>query len=310
MATDIQTNDIGAAAATLTPAQQLMEKHATDNSHQTTIEDAVDEDDLLHPPPSAPIADSTPQENAVPLSEKAAGKQKARVDAAEPVLNTQSEEAFPALGPPSARNQASAASAWGKKPAIAKTAPNGVGHGINGTASPINGSSRASTPASGINTPASTIASTMGLRGGSAPKMNIPGRHSERIEFAPNQITPRSQLKRPVPDILRDINRRSKAKVEMKTGPMGNYIFEAQGPNQDTVQQALKEVASLLGSKVSSFYGKESAWLTCLSNQSRLLCRHLVSPTSSERQAQPSKEFKRDPEPALLSHELNDRESP
>ena len=229
-----------------------METHATDSAHGPTIEDVVDEDDIMHQPPSTSHSDTTPQVEAGSLSEKAAGKQKARDAPTEPSLNTQSEEAFPALGAPSARSQASAGSAWGKNPAVAKAAPNGTRHGINGSASPANGSSRASTPASGMATPASTIASNMGLRGGIIPKMNIPGRHTERLEFAPNQLTPRNQLKRPVPDILRDINRRSKAKVEMKTGPMGTYVFEAQGPNQDVVQQALKEVANQLGSKVSN----------------------------------------------------------
>lgn len=251
MATNVSTNEAGAAEM-LTPAQQLMEKHAAENAHVPTVEDTVDEDDILHPPPSTSPTDSTAQATAPPLSEKAAGKQKARDNVNESALNTQSEEAFPALGAPSARSQASTASAWGKKPAVAKVTPNGTGHGVNGTASPMNGSSRASTPASGMTTPASTIASNMGLRGGSVPKMNIPGRHTERLEFAPHQLTPRNQLKRPVPDILREINRRSKAKVEMKTGPMGTYIVEAQGPNQDVVQQALKEVANQLGSKVSN----------------------------------------------------------
>ena len=252
MATEISTNDASAAADMLTPAQQLMEKHAAETAHRPTVEDTVDEDDIAHPPPTASRPDPTPPTTEAPLSEKAAGKQKARDNGNGPALNTQSEEAFPALGAPSARSQTSTASAWGKKPAVAKATPNGTGHGVNGTASPVNGSSRASTPASGMATPASTIASNIGLRGGTVPKMNIPGRHSERLEFAPNQLTPRNQLKRPVPDILRDINRRSKAKVEMKTGPMGTYIFEAQGPNQDVVQQALKEVANQVGSKVSN----------------------------------------------------------
>ncbi|KAI9690922.1 MAG: hypothetical protein M1822_008542 [Bathelium mastoideum] len=251
MATDTMTNNASGSAKTLTPAQQLMERHAAEITHNPTVEDTVDEDDILHPPPSASLTDSTPQTTAPTLSEKAAGKQKAKDKASESFLNTQSEEAFPALGAPSARNQASVGSAWGKKPAIAKSAPNGVGHGVNGAAAPSNGSSRASSPASGMNTPSSTAASNMAVRSGSVPKMNIPGRHTERIEFLPSQLIPRNQLKRPVPDILRDITRRSKAKVEIKTGAMGTYIFEAQGPNQDVVQQALREVANQIGSKQS-----------------------------------------------------------
>ncbi|KAL9087162.1 MAG: hypothetical protein Q9165_006813 [Trypethelium subeluteriae] len=263
MASDGTVENGGSGSQSLTPAQQLMEQHATESAHRPTVEDTVDEEDILHPPPSAPHVESASQTTAEPLSSKAAGKKKATDNANEPTLNTQSEEAFPALGAPSARSQASAASAWAKKPAVARAAPNGTAHGVNGSPSPLNGSSRASTPASGVTPPASTIASNIGFRGGSVPKMNIPGRHSERLEFAPSQLTPRNQLKRPVPDILREINRRSKAKVEMKTGPMGTYIFEAQGPNQDVVQQALKEVANQLGSKQSI---KVAVPASCLSH--------------------------------------------
>ena len=79
--------------------------------------------------------------------------------------------------------------------------------------------------------------------------VSLPGRFTERIQFAPSQLIPRQQLKKPVPDVLRDINRRSKAKVESRPGPGGVLIFEGQGP-VDAVRQALKEVANQLGSKV------------------------------------------------------------
>jgi hypothetical protein len=72
--------------------------------------------------------------------------------------------------------------------------------------------------------------------------MSMPGRHTERIQFAPSQLLPRSQLKKPVMDVLRDINKRSKATVEMRPGPGGVINFEGRGPT-DSVRQALKEVA-------------------------------------------------------------------
>ncbi|KAK5281329.1 hypothetical protein LTR16_006345, partial [Cryomyces antarcticus] len=80
--------------------------------------------------------------------------------------------------------------------------------------------------------------------------MSIPGRYAERVQFAPSQLTPRNQLKKPVKDVLNEINKRSKAKAEMKTGPQGMIIFEGQGP-VEAVRQALKEVANQLGSKQS-----------------------------------------------------------
>ena len=85
----------------LTPAQQLMEQHAN-NDHHVTVEDVVDEEDVAHPPPAA-------------VSEKAAGKGSSAAPK-KPALNTQSEEAFPALGPVKPRAQA-AVPTWGKKPA-------------------------------------------------------------------------------------------------------------------------------------------------------------------------------------------------
>lgn len=216
----------------LTPAQKLMEQH----DHHVTVEDVVDEEDLAHPPPSARSA----PDGAAPLSEKAAGKQKAQdAPAKKPALNTSSEEAFPALGPVKPRAQASVAPTWGKKPAAVTS------NGVNGGPA-SNNSSRSSTPASGFGTPASL---TVG-RGPLLPTVNIPGKHTERISFSPNQLTPRAQLKKPVNDIIRDINRRSKAKLEYKSGPGGTVIFESTGP-VEAVRQSLKEIANEVGSKQS-----------------------------------------------------------
>ena len=79
--------------------------------------------------------------------------------------------------------------------------------------------------------------------------MSLPGRYSEQIQLHPSMMTPRNQLKKPVADILRDINKRSKANVEMKAGPGGAVVFEGTGP-VDAVRVALKEVATQLCSKV------------------------------------------------------------
>ncbi|KAF2848663.1 RNA binding effector protein-like protein Scp160 [Plenodomus tracheiphilus IPT5] len=206
----------------LTPAQKLMQEH----DHHVTVEDVPDEEDLAHPLPSAKSTSDAPAS----LSEKAAGKQKAEdapVPAKKPALNTSSEEAFPALGPVKPRAQASVAPTWGKKPAAVTS------NGVNG-----------STGANG------TSASLPVGRGPALPSMNIPGKHTERISFSPKQLTPRQQLKKPVNDIIRDINRRSKAKIEYKSGPGGTVIFESTGP-QDAVRQSLKEIADEVGSKQS-----------------------------------------------------------
>ncbi|KAL6709878.1 hypothetical protein ACN47E_000663 [Coniothyrium glycines] len=198
----------------LTPAQKLMQEH----DHHVTVEDVVDEEDIVHPPPSAKASSDAPA-----LSEKAAGKQKAEDAPAapkKPALNTSSEEAFPALGPAKPRAQVPAPT-WGKKPAAVTS------NGVNGAAG---NNARTSSPA--------------------LPTMNIPGKHTERISFSPRQLTPRQQLKKPVNDIIRDINRRSKAKLEYKQGPGGTVVFESTGP-VEAVRESLKEIANEVGSKQS-----------------------------------------------------------
>jgi polyribonucleotide nucleotidyltransferase len=188
--------------------------------------------------PSLPISTDpsrahTPAPDAN-ISAKAAGKQPARER--ENKLDTQSEELFPALGGPKAAAPA-APSMWSRKPAAVGKAPNGASNGLN---IPLasNGTSRASTPNSGVQTPGSAVPSQRGQ-----PQMSLPGRQSESIVLYPNMLKSRDQLKKPVSEVIRDINKRSKAKVEMKSGPNGGLLFEGTGPT-DAVRVALKEVAN------------------------------------------------------------------
>ena len=244
-------------------AERLLQKHVTSNGHGPTIEDVVDEEDLIHPPPSVSQQVDTPPAPIIapvsePMSEKAMGKQKAPQqpssadipprDGARSIIDTKSEELFPALGGGPKPRAPGPALAWGaKKPA---SVANGAANGINGhvqTSSPV--SSRPSTPASGILTPTSSNAN-LANRGNAPQYMSMPGRHTERLTFAPSQLLPRKDLKKPVLDILRDINKRSKATVEMKPGSGGVLVFEGKGP-VDAVRQALKDVAKEVGSKVS-----------------------------------------------------------
>lgn len=252
----------------LTAAERLQQKHEADAAHQPMVEEVVDEEDTAYPPPSmqlAPESESTydPVEQPQPMSDKAAGKQKARDEPTnvpeKPKNNgvasfdAQDQEAFPALGSgPKAPAPVSAAMAWGaKKPFSVHAGANGAnGHASLSSMS----SSRASTPTSGLMTPASTN-TTHGsqTRGLSMPRqMPMPGRHSEgihseRIQFAPSQLLPRDQLRKPLQDVLRSINKSSKAKVEMKSSPNGNIIFEGTGP-VDAARQALKDLAKEVGS--------------------------------------------------------------
>ena len=260
MALDPTTNGLGPAPSdTMSAAEKLRAKHEASASHSPMVEDVVDEDDIQHPPPSMhAAAQAEPKPTVVeqveePLSEKAAGKRKANAEPSDvsagkqapAPLNTLSEEAFPALGSgPKPPAQVPAAMAWGaKKPNVVHAGVNGVnGHNPSLT------SSRASTPTSGILTPTTTNSNPQ-ARGLSMPHhMPIPGRNSEQIQFAPSQLLPRNQLKKPLQEVLRGLNKSSKANIEMKTGPNGNIIFRGTGP-VDATRQALKDLAKEVGSK-------------------------------------------------------------
>ncbi|QSS66471.1 RNA binding effector protein Scp160 [Histoplasma capsulatum] len=208
----------------MSPATFLREQHTREDSHKVTVEDVPDEYDIQHPLPSASAAPapaaspicSVSAHNTVAHSEKPSPDTvpfSAPIKTASqesPIFDVQSEELFPALG--GASNL--------RPPPIVPTAWGAA------TSSSLN-------PASG------------------APKiMSMPGKHVERIRFAPSQMLPRSQLKKPIRDILRDTSRRFKAVVDMYNGPEESIIFEGKG-SVDAVRQALKEVAQQVGSKQS-----------------------------------------------------------
>ncbi|KAL5048293.1 hypothetical protein BDW71DRAFT_27825 [Aspergillus fruticulosus] len=202
-------------------AAMLEEQHALDAAHKATVEDAVDEEDLLHPPPStqavsdqassAPSQAPTPPLATTPISSNSASGKP-------PALDVQSEELFPALGSGS-KPKAPAASAWGAKgPSAAAALANGAPSGVSSADVPR--------------------------------VMTLPGKHMEQLRLAPSQMLQRGQLKKPLRDILRDISKRSKANVDMRGGPGGSIIFEGRG-SVDAVRQALKQVAQQVGSKQS-----------------------------------------------------------
>ena len=251
----------------LTPAQKLQEKHNADAVHRPIIEDVVDEEDLRHPPPSMQTSSPGPPTSQAipttgPLSEKAAGKQIASEEPEtaapnvqankQPVIDTKSEELFPALGSGlKAKSPAPAAMAWGaQKPVLTTNSPS---NGISGRGplTSSNTSSRASTPAPGILTPASTNASIRPQSHGAPQSLSLPGKHSEKIEFAPSELLSKDRLKKPIKETLQGINKRSKATVTMRPGPNSGLIFEGVGPFEAT-RQALKDVAKEIGSRVGN----------------------------------------------------------
>jgi len=252
MDAETATNSSGADGDTMSAAERLMKQHEAEEAHHAYVEEVQDED--VPPAPSAapslPIS-TDPSRVAAPsvestISAKAAGKQPQREEqqttasASKPTFDTQSEEAFPALGAPKAQ-AAAAPTPWSRKPAAVGKAAGGMNGMSNGHTAASNLSSPASTPMSGMVTPASTAPSVGG-------KMQLPGRNSEQIALPTSMMTPPNQLKKPIRDILRDINKRSKATVEMRSGPTGHVTFEGTGPTND-VRAALKEVANQVCAK-------------------------------------------------------------
>lgn len=205
--------------ASKSPAEILKEKHERE-ARTATVEDVVDEEDIKHPPrtDSSKLGSSSqpePQASSTeaPPPEPAVAKPALK----KPVIDVRSEEAFPALGGGPKPAASAAAATWGARK------PN-FGNGARPTAPGVFG----------------------------PPKvMSMPGKHTEQIRFAPSQMPPRGQLKKPIAEIVRDIDRKSKARLDVRAGPNGSYIFEGVG-SVDAVRQALKEVAQQVGSKVSA----------------------------------------------------------
>jgi hypothetical protein len=229
----------------LSAAQRLQQKH-DEEAHKATIEDVPDEDDLKHGeqpeslsgvlegPGDAPAPGWVP-----PMSAKAAGKRKEDDSQKEnePLLDTQSEELFPGLGGSKPKQAAANTPLWKVgKPAMSANGTNGVS--TSGT----------STPTSGMNTPPSAKSQAASW-GGPKPDFKIPGQHQEPYHLKTNQMMPRSQLKKPLPDLLKDINKRSKANVSFKPTQDG-VTFLATGPREAAVQ-AIRDVVANVGAKVS-----------------------------------------------------------
>lgn len=214
------------ASEDVSAAARLLQQHAQ-HPLQPTVEEVPD-DELKPVHATEASADPT---WAPTMSAKAAGKQTATT--ATP-LDTQSHEAFPELGDPkTTAPKNNYPPVW----ASIKGVTNGS---ANGTSWSANGTPRTSTPPSGAGTPT-----------GVPPPMAIPGRNVETIMLPSSSILPREQLKRGIDDVMRDINRKSRATVTKVNGPAGQLKFEASGP-RDKAQQALRDLVSQIGRKVSN----------------------------------------------------------
>ena len=206
-------------------ASKLLQQHIA--AHPVTIEEVPDEE-IGKPVTSSAEASNTESKPtwAEPMSAKAAGKQKAQEAKG---IDTSSHDLFPELGGPRSTSATGTVPIWN-----AKSSANGKADG----ASPTNGTPQASAPPSGVTTPTSR-----------APTVLIPGRNTETFYAEPHHLLPRTQLKRPVVDVLKDLNRKSRAKVTMSNAANGKLKFEATGP-EGVAQQAIRELMNHIGSKV------------------------------------------------------------
>ncbi len=211
-------------------AQRLLEQHS---SHHVVLEDVPDEEDIKHDAaiaseavedaPSGPaLAPASAPSWAATPSAKAAGKQKAADPVPGTKIDTQSHELFPELGAPK-KAAASVAPIWS-----AKSGGSANGHDANGSA---NGTPPASARPTG------------------PPTLNIPGRNLSSVTLEDHQILPRNELKRPIPDIIKDMNRKSRANITSLPPSAGRRQFNATGP-PEIAQQALRDLVQQIGSKV------------------------------------------------------------
>lgn len=117
-------------------AAMLEAKHTADAAHKATVEDAQDEDDVQHPPPSSWVNDKKPETpaaaptsaQATPAPAPAPAPTPAPKSAAKgtPAFDVQSEELFPALGS-GPKPKTPAVTTWGAKPSAAAAVANGAG---------------------------------------------------------------------------------------------------------------------------------------------------------------------------------------
>ncbi|KAG4420051.1 hypothetical protein IFR04_006810 [Cadophora malorum] len=226
-------NSINGSGAQLSAAQRLQQKH------KVSIDEVTDESDLKHPP--APLSETHVLEDLdepAPASEwpatmsaKAAGKRKAdapSVKESAPVLDPHSTTAFPGLGgAPKPAQTPVLAGIWGGKPA------NGTNNGT-----PTNGSA---TPTSGANTPRGST---------QTPAVQI---QAPRLVLQKNEVLPRNQLKKPMPDIIKDINKKLRTNLTMRTGENGVLEFrETSNQKEALKQQAVRDLGAQIGAKSSS----------------------------------------------------------
>lgn len=222
----------GNANLSKTPAQLMQEQHEAACTHKVTVEDVVDEEDIEHPPPSAPAKteQSAPITSNGMMSAKAAGKQKASEMVG--AIDTQDEEAFPSLG------------SGPKAPA----APRGGGWAAAAGKAPINAPS--SRPSSGAQTPSSGPGARTPTNNASGrAEVSLPGRTTDQFEIENSELN----KSKPRQKVFDDTFRKYNVKITTKTTGMGKKTtFIASGPKARVTEALMYVSRELTIDKVST----------------------------------------------------------
>lgn len=221
--------DSATSASTKTPAQLMQEKHDAAEAHRASVEEVEDEDDVQHPPPSHHHEEEVNGTGAGngPMSAKAAGKQKASDKPS--VLDTQSEEAFPALGPAS---KPSRAPGWVAS-ASAKAAPTNGSPALGSRPTSSGAPTPSSTP--GIRTP--NLAAP-GVHG----NVLLPGRFRDSFEIDNADLDKNKSIKR----VLDDVKKKYNVIITPKSTKFAKGTeFVAEGPKA-RVTEALMHISKEL----------------------------------------------------------------
>lgn len=206
--------------------------------HNPTVEEVPDESDLNgnpHPQSEKVTLESVDESAAAPSwaatpSAKAAGKRKAEDSTSKkPVIDTQSSESFPGLGGSKPAAAPSFVPSWGKGPAQANGRSNG-------------------TPTTGASTPTSDGPAL----GRGAPQSLASQIQAPLLILQKDQVLPRNQLKKPLPDLLKDINKKLRTNLTMTQGAGGVFEFRENSNQKEALkQQAIRDLGQQIGVKVS-----------------------------------------------------------
>ncbi|KAE8445099.1 hypothetical protein EG329_013701 [Mollisiaceae sp. DMI_Dod_QoI] len=236
-ATTAAQNGVNGAESGPSPAQKPSAIH---EPHNPTVEEVPDESDLnggAHPQSEKTTLESVNDASVVPSwggapSAKAAGKRKAEEPSTKekrPVLDTQSSELFPGLGGSKPAAAPSFNGSWGKGPAPVNGRSNGT---------PTTG---ASTPTSDVPTPPSGRVAPQSLAGHIQAPLLVLQKH---------EVVPRTQMKKPLPDIMKDINKKLRTNLTMTQGAGGVLEFRETSNQKDALkQQALRDLSHQIGVK-------------------------------------------------------------